>query len=90
MGSFFRWRAMNGLFPFCVGASALMLMTITQRVPSLERPWESVGLVLVGTLLALAIVEHALLMLPLPTTALWRWALRDRDVSAASHRTPVL
>lgn len=90
MGSFFRRRAMNGLFPFCVGASALMLMTITQRVPSLERPWESVGLVLVGTLLALAIVEHALLMLPLPTTALWRWALRDRDVSAASHRTPVL
>jgi hypothetical protein len=43
----------------------------------------------VATLLALAIVEHLLMMLPLPSTALWRWALRGRDASAAAHRTPV-
>jgi len=36
----------------------------------------SVGHALVGTMLALAIVEHALLVLPVDTAALWRWALR--------------
>jgi hypothetical protein len=30
----------------------------------------------VSTLLAMAIVEHLMLVLPLDTTALWRWALR--------------
>ncbi len=29
-------------------------------------------------MLALAIVEHLLLVLPFPSTALWRWALRQR------------
>lgn len=90
LGSFFRRRSMNGLFPFCVGASVLMLAAITQQVPLQERSWEAVGLVLVATLLGLAIVEHLLLMLPLPSTALWRWALRERDPSAAVHRTPVV
>jgi hypothetical protein len=35
-----------------------------------------VGAVLVGTMLALAILEHLMLVLPLDTTALWRWAIR--------------
>ena len=37
---------------------------------------QTVGLTLVGTLLTMAIVEHLMLVLPLDTTALWRWALR--------------
>jgi hypothetical protein len=41
-----------------------------------------VGYTLVATMLALAIVEHFLLVLPLDTTALWRWAIRKR---AARH-----
>ena len=35
-----------------------------------------VGTALVATMLAMAIVEHLLLVLPFPSTALWRWALR--------------
>jgi hypothetical protein len=30
-------------------------------------------------LLALAIVEHLMLVLPVDTTALWRWALRKKQ-----------
>lgn len=82
MGSFFRRRTMNGLFPFCVAASSVMLTAMALRLQEVDRPWAAVGLVLVGTLLALAIVEHLLLMLPLPSTALWRWALRERGAAS--------
>jgi hypothetical protein len=37
-----------------------------------------VGYALVSTMLALAVLEHLLLVLPLDTTALWRWALSKR------------
>jgi hypothetical protein len=37
------------------------------------------GLILVATLLAMAIVEHWLLVLPIQSTALWRWAMRKRQ-----------
>jgi putative photosynthetic complex assembly protein 2 len=40
------------------------------------------GLMLVSTLLAMAIVEHWLLVLPLQSTALWRWAMRHREPGA--------
>ena len=54
-----------------------------------------VGSVLVGTMLALAIVEHLMLVLPLDTTALWRWAIRkhhNTETPAAfdGHVPPVL
>jgi hypothetical protein len=43
----------------------------------------------------LAILEHLMLVLPLDTTALWRWALRKKKGEAAAtafeaHTAPVL
>ncbi len=75
--SFFRRRAMNGLFPFVVTAATVVLVWIVQQamVPDTS-DGSRVGLLLVGALLALAIVEHWLLVLPIESTALWRWALR--------------
>lgn len=90
MGSFFRRRTMNGLFPFCVAASSVMLVAMALRLQEVDRPWAAVGLVLVGTLLALAILEHLLLMLPLPSTALWRWALRERGHASGIAAPPAL
>jgi Protein of unknown function (DUF3623) len=40
------------------------------------------GLILVATMLAMAIVEHWLLVLPLQSSALWRWAMRNRKAHA--------
>lgn len=76
--SFFRRRAMNGLFPISVTASTIVATLLV--VGALEAPpAEAAGLMLVTTMLALAILEHWLLVLPLPTTALWRWAMRGKD-----------
>ena len=84
MGSFFRRRPMNRLFPFCVAGACAVLALIAHRLTGEEGASQSVGLALVGTILALAIIEHLLLVLPLPTTALWRWAMRGREPAASS------
>ncbi len=87
LGSYFRQRAMNLLFPFAVSAATLAAAWLVHK--ALAQPPGSAGAVggwLVITLLVLAIVEHWLLVLPLEATALWRWAMRD----ASSRTAPVV
>lgn len=75
--SFFRRRPMNLLFPVSVSAATALLALIVAHALAPATPAaEATGAVLVATLLALAVLEHWMLVLPLDTTALWRWALR--------------
>lgn len=85
MGSYFRKRAMNAFLPVSVVAASLVLAALMILASSAEvSRAESVGYVLVSTMLAMAILEHFLLVLPLPSTALWRWALRNRPPPASA------
>ncbi len=83
--SFFRRRAMNLLFPFCVAAaSGVLALMVAHAMAASTSAAEVLGLTLVGTLLALAILEHWMLVLPVSTTALWRWAMGRRKACADS------
>jgi putative photosynthetic complex assembly protein 2 len=77
LASFFRRRRMNALLPLSVagGLVAVLMLAAAARVPAVP-PAVAVGHTLVATLLLLAVVEHLLLVLPLPSTWLWRWAMR--------------
>jgi putative photosynthetic complex assembly protein 2 len=81
--SFFRRRRMNLFFPFAVGAATLVAVLLVQGAlnPTLPDGLRT-GQWLVATLLMLAIIEHWLLVLPLESTALWRWALARSDAAA--------
>ena len=84
--SFFRRRPMNPLLPLSVlGASAVLLLMILAAADPAATKAQVVGLTLVGTMLAMAIVEHLLLVLPIPSTALWRWAMRRPAVPAPAR-----
>jgi putative photosynthetic complex assembly protein 2 len=78
--SYFRRASMNGLFPICISAStgavALLIYAATLSTAS---PFEVAGLSLLAALLALAILEHWFLVLPLPDAALWAWWLKARE-----------
>lgn len=77
--SYFRRAPMNPLLPFsllAIGAAAGLVWR-QQLAPAAP---EQAGLALVGTLLALGALEHALLVLPLPPEALWRWGLKSHQV----------
>ena len=83
MGSYFKRRPMNAFLPISIILSTLALVFIGFRaINSSTSTANTVGLILVGSMLAMAILEHFLLVLPLPSTALWRWAMR--------HRTPLV
>lgn len=80
--TYFRRRPMNWLFPLAVMAAVLVAAPLWQAAARADSAGPSVGLYLVATLLSLAILEHLLLMLPLPGERLWNWAL----ASAGSRR----
>lgn len=83
MASYFRRLPMNAFFPISVmGASAVLVWMAMRALLPGTSTTEVVGLVLVSTMLAMAVLEHFLLVLPLPSTALWRWALRNRTTQA--------
>ena len=85
LGSYFRKRAMNVLFPFAVTAATVVAVALVRE--ALAQPAGSaaaVGAWLVATLLVLALVEHWLLVLPLEATALWRWAMHKPSSSRAA------
>lgn len=77
--SFIRRRPMNLLFPVTVTVSTVALVLIIQHAIAPEvDAYAAVGLTLVATLMALAILEHWFLVIPLPTAMLWSWGLQAR------------
>ena len=85
LGSYFRRRSMNLLFPLAVAAATAVAVLVVQG--ALAAPAGSasaIGSFLVATLLVLAIVEHWLLVLPINAAALWRWAMHKPPQDSAS------
>lgn len=76
---YFNRRPMNVLFPVSITAGTIATAWLAQQALSAEAlPWQGVGYGLVATLMGLAVLEHWFLVLPIPSTALWRLALRSR------------
>ncbi len=71
-------RPMNLLFPVSVTAATLVFgLLVLVASDAATGSFHRVGLMLVSSLLALGILEHWFLVLPMPEEALWRWALRS-------------
>jgi putative photosynthetic complex assembly protein 2 len=78
-------RPMNLLFPFSITIATIVAVLVVQAAlaPGASE-FEVAGLLLLGSMLALGILEHWFLVLPLPADALWRWVLRGRDRAGMS------
>lgn len=99
--SFFKRRPMNLLFPLSVTASTVALTLLVQAAIAGDADhFQVAGLTFLAALVALALLEHWFLVLPLPVAALWRWAMRSRgspgqrelipDLIAGHRSTPCL
>ena len=79
--SFLTKKPMNLLFPFSVTTSTVVAVLLFQRALSpAATDFELTGYLFLGGLMALAILEHWFLMLPLPSAMLWNWSLKARPV----------
>ena len=75
--SFMTRRRMNWLMPFSLlGGSVLVAHLVHKAGMPGVTPFQQAGYGCLITMLALAVLEHALLVLPLPLTALWGFWLR--------------
>jgi putative photosynthetic complex assembly protein 2 len=75
--SYFRKKRLNPLMPVSLLAGGAAVVRLFSASAALEASaFAAVGGTLVATILALAVVEHLFLLLPLPDVLLWRWALR--------------
>lgn len=87
---FFRRRRMNALMPLSVGAGALMTALLVLRaVEPAASDAQTAGMMLVAALLALATLEHLLMVLPVNANALWQWAMRTHGARRNPERSPL-
>jgi putative photosynthetic complex assembly protein 2 len=72
-------KPMNLLFPVSVVLSTVATVLLVQAAIAPEATaFEATAFTFLASLMALAILEHWFLVLPLPDAALWSWALRSR------------
>lgn len=94
IGSFFRRSRMNVVFPFSmVGGIAATLLLLHQGLGG--DPFAQTAWTLLATMMALAVLEHVFMMLPLPLDGLWTWQrgrarVSSTDGAAPSPRTDTL
>jgi putative photosynthetic complex assembly protein 2 len=83
--SYFRRAPFNPLFPLSIGLGlGLAFMVGAAALAAPDGSGAAIGASLVFALIALAVIEHVMLMTPAPEFGLWRWA----RASAASSLSP--
>lgn len=74
--TYFRQKRMNPLFPFSVTAGTLLTYFLIERaIAPTSEPFAAIGYTLVASLMALAVIEHWFMILPIHAEKLWRWSL---------------
>lgn len=83
LATYFCRRPMNLLFPVSVTVSTIITaLLIIDATAANALPHQIAGSVFLATLLALAVLEHWFLVLPLPSAELWSWGLASRKHEA--------
>jgi putative photosynthetic complex assembly protein 2 len=72
LGSFFRVRDMNLLFPLSVTVGMIVSMVLVQRAFSPDR-FTAVAYAIAATMTILGVIEHWAMILPVPFAKLWNW-----------------
>lgn len=83
--SFITRKPMNLLLPLSVTAGTVIATVLVQRAMEPGSEARAAGLAFLTTMLALAVLEHWLLVLPLPFERLWSWVLRWRRPGLSRH-----
>lgn len=88
LSSYFNRGRASWFFPLSVTLASLAFGVLAHATATATDTFTLVAFALIATLLALAIVEHWFLVLPIPDAALWRWALRAVDLGRISDELP--
>ena len=77
LSTYFRQKPMNLLFPFSVTIGTVIALLLIQQAAAADTGTASaIAFTLLATLMALAVIEHWFMILPIQADALWRWSLK--------------
>lgn len=83
LASFFAQKPVSAFFPLAVTAStAVATLLVAQALVGNATAFTRTGTMLLASLLALGVLEHWFMVLPLPIDALWGWGMRPRRFRA--------
>ena len=68
---------MNLLMPFSILLSLFFLIPVWARAAAETSAFDMTSSALLGTLLALGLLEHLFLILPFPNEWLWKWGYKS-------------
>jgi putative photosynthetic complex assembly protein 2 len=87
--SYFKVRPMNLLFPVAVSAATIVAFVLVHAALGADAtPADATGRLLLASLLALAVLEHWFMVLPLPVAALWSKFRARQAVPRHSSKKP--
>lgn len=86
--SHFRTDRTTPLFPILLALATGVFVVLVVGAARANDDHDVVGHTLLATFMALAILEHLILVLPVSDTALWRWAVAKRDKRKPAPRRP--
>ena len=78
--TYFRQGPITFAFPVAITLLTIIFAVCAERLWTAETDPIAVGFALLSTLTALALLEHWLMVVPLPDAKLWRWLLPDAAV----------
>jgi putative photosynthetic complex assembly protein 2 len=79
--SFLKKKPMNPLFPVSVTVSTVIATVLVRQAMQATDTFAAAGNTFLAVLMILAILEHWLLVLPIPAAALWQMGLKSRGVA---------
>jgi putative photosynthetic complex assembly protein 2 len=89
LGTYFRDRPVNALFPVCVTGATLLTAWLAHQAWWAQDGATAAAYTMLAALAGFAVLEHWFLALPLPSENLWRWALPSRKSITRSLASPL-
>ncbi len=81
--SFLKSKPMNLFFPFSITISMVIATLMFEHAIHAKTAFTRSGETFIGVMMALAILEHWFLVIPLPAGKLWQWGLASRKPTKA-------
>lgn len=87
--SHFRIARLNWVFPFSVTALTFAAACWLERLYAADTAAGITGFALLAAITALALLEHWLMVLPLPDERLWRWMLPSPETTTKTNHNKI-
>ena len=91
LSSFLKKRPMNLLFPVSITVSTIAIAVLVNKAMMVENDsFELLAFTFYIVILAAGVLEHWFMMLPLPSEALWNWAVKAKKALSGPEREEML